>query len=359
MIKHSWSSLAALCGLLAVFSLGEHGSQSVHGFQRESGSQRARGIVYPGNSQGNKRPDGAGKRVVLISGDEEYRSEETLLQLGRILAKHHGFHCTVLFAIDPQDGTINPVVTENIPGLEALKQADLMVIFTRFRHLPDDQMQHIVRYVQSGRPILGLRTATHAFQVPAGDTYAKWSWDYPGDDYHQGFGRQVLGETWISHHGHHGHESTKGLIVPAERSHPIVRGIADGAIWGPTDVYGVRLPLPASCQPLVLGQVLAGMHSTDPPVKGEKNQPMMPVAWTNSYQVPDGPQARVFTTTMGASQDFLSAGLRRLLVNACYWCVGLEDRIPKKSCVDLVGNYEPTPFGFGKHRQGVHPVDLE
>src|SRR6266481_5934672 len=63
---------------------------------------------------------GKGKHVVLICGDEEYRSEETLPQLARILANRHGFKCTVLFAIDPKDGTINPNRRDNIPGLEAL-----------------------------------------------------------------------------------------------------------------------------------------------------------------------------------------------------------------------------------------------
>src|SRR5262245_181123 len=92
---------------------------------------------------------GKGKHIVLVSGDEEYRYEETLPQLAKILSKHHGFTCTVLFAIDPKDGTINPNVTTNIPGLEKLKDADLMVIFTRFRNLPDEQMKPIVDYVES------------------------------------------------------------------------------------------------------------------------------------------------------------------------------------------------------------------
>src|ERR1700680_140622 len=78
---------------------------------------------------------GKGKHIVLISGDEEYRSEEALPQLGKILAKHHGFKCTVLFAIDPKTGEINPNIS-NIPGLENLQSADLMIISTRFRDLP-------------------------------------------------------------------------------------------------------------------------------------------------------------------------------------------------------------------------------
>ena len=311
-------------------------------------------VVYAGGSG-----PGAGKHVVLISGDEEYRSEEALPQLGRILAKRHGFRATVLFAIDKKDGTINPVERGNIPGLAALDDADLMVIFTRFRDLPDEQMKHIVDYVQSGRPVIGLRTATHAFRIKPGKTYSKYSWDYQGDDYLQGFGRQVLGETWIRHHGHHGHESTRGVIAPGMQNHPILRGIQSGDIWGPTDVYGVRLPLPGDCQPLVLGQVLTGMQPTDPPVAGEKNNPMLPVAWTKTDPSAQGKRARVFTTTMGASQDFSSAGLRRLFVNACYWCLGLEDKISDKTNVDLVGPYHPTPFGFGKHRTGIRPQQLK
>jgi hypothetical protein len=298
---------------------------------------------------------GQGKHVVLISGDEEYRSEETLPQLARILTRHHGFKCTVLYAIDPKDGTINPDVNYNIPGLKALKSADLMVIFTRFRNLPDDQMKYIVDYVESGKPIIGLRTATHAFALSGTSAYLKYTWNSKTWD--GGFGRQVLGETWISHHGGHGSQSTRGLIARGQEKHPILRGIKDGDIWGPTDVYGVRLPLPGDCKPLVMGQVLKGMKPTDEPLAGAKNDPMMPVAWVKTYKGTAGKTARVFTTTMGASQDFESEGLRRLLVNACYWGVGLEDKIPARSKVDIVGEFKPRPFRGGGFAKGRKPED--
>ncbi len=165
-------------------------------------------VVYKGSDG-----PGKGKHVVLVSGDEEYRSEEALPQLGKILARHHGFTCTVLFAIG-KDGTIDPNRSDNIPGLEALRSADLMIIATRFRNLPDDQMKEIVDYVESGRPIIGMRTATHAFNL-TGKTYAKYSWNSKAWD--GGFGRQVLGETWVNHHGHHGRESTRGSSRPARR----------------------------------------------------------------------------------------------------------------------------------------------
>ena len=171
-------------------------------------------VVYEG-----KTGPGKGKHIVLVSGDEEYRSEEALPQLAKILAHRHGFRCTVLFAIDPKTGIINPDVNNNIPGLEALKTADLLILFTRFRALPGDQMQHIEDYLLSGKPVIGIRTATHAFKFDAGSEWARYGNDYEGDkvEWTDGFGRLVLGEKWISHHGKHKHESTRGLIAPGAK----------------------------------------------------------------------------------------------------------------------------------------------
>jgi type 1 glutamine amidotransferase len=306
-------------------------------------------VVYEGRDG-----PGKGKHIVLISGDEEYRSEEALPQLGKILATHHGFRCTVLFAIDPTDGTINPGKNANIPGLDALQSADLMILFTRFRKLPDEQMKHIAAYVDSGRPIIGMRTATHAFALES-RTYAKYSWNSK-TEWKGGFGRHILGETWVNHWGRHGQESTRGILVQDEKDNPILRGIRDGDIWGPTDVYEVHLS--NECKPLVLGQVLRGMKPSDPPVQGKKNDPMMPIAWTKTYPSASGKAGRVFTTTMGASQDLQSEGLRRLLVNAAYWAVGMEDKIPDRANVELVGEYKPSPFRVGGFKKGVKPADL-
>lgn len=297
---------------------------------------------------------GAGKHVVLISGDEEYRSEQMLPQLGKILARRHGFKSTVLFAVDPTTGKIDPTCTTNIPGLAALDSADLMVIFTRFRDLPDEQMRHIAEYVESGKPIIGIRTATHAFKIPPGKTYSKYSYDSKERD--GGFGRQILGETWIGHHGGHGRESTRGMIDVDAKEHPILRGCGD--IWGPSDVYAVRLPLPDGCKPLLRGLVLAGMEPADDPLAGRKNVSPMPIAWTKTYRVAKYRTGRVFTTTIGCGEDFLSEGYRRLLANAVYWCVGMEGKISPQADVRCVGRYEPSPFGFfDKKNATVKPSD--
>jgi type 1 glutamine amidotransferase len=297
-----------------------------------------------------------GKHIVLISGDEEYRSEEMLPQLAKILSKFHGFKTTTLFAIDKKDGTINPNQGDNIPGLEALKDADLLILFTRFRNLPDEQMKHFVDYIESGKPILGIRTATHAFNLSS-PTYKKYTWTSKEKGYEGGFGRQVLGETWISHHGNHGKEATRGIFAEDAKNHPILKGIKDGEIFGPTDVYGVRLPLPGDSKPLVYGQVVVGMDPKDPPVTGKKNEPMMPIVWTKTYQTESGKTGRILTSTMGCSQDFLNVGFRRLMVNGAYWCLGLEAKTPEESKVDIIGTFEPIKFGNNIFKKGVTPED--
>ena len=285
--------------------------------------------VYPGGEGPGKN-----RHIVLISGDEEYRSEECLPMLGKILSQRHGFKCTVLFAINPVDGTIHPNEQHNIPGMEALASADLVIMALRYRSLPDNQMKFFVDYLNAGKPIIGLRTSTHAFNYAADSTspYAYFGQD--GGPWRGGFGKQVLGETWVSHHGNHKVESTRGVVVAENHKHPILRGVEN--VWGPTDVYGIN-QLPADAKILLRGAVLAGMNPEDPPVDGPKNDPMMPLAWTLPYKSESGTVARIFCTTMGASQDFSNEGLRRLVVNACFWCVGLDEQIPLKPTSILWG----------------------
>ncbi len=283
-----------------------------------------------------------GKKVVLISGDEEYRSEEALPMLAEILVRH-GFRCVVLFAINPATGSVDPNYTKNIPGLHLLDDADVMVLFTRFRELPDWQMKHIVDFFHRGGAILGLRTSTHAFRYGRNSDSPYRSWSFDSSDWQGGFGQQVLGDTWISHHGHHKVEATRGVIAEAMKESPLLSGVAD--VFGPTDVYGIA-HLPDDAQVLLFGQVLSGMEADSPPVEGPKNDPMMPLAWMRNYKNPQGETNRVFTTTMGASVDLLSEDLRRLLINAVYWGAGLEDQIPERADVSIEGKFEPTFYGF-------------
>lgn len=297
---------------------------------------------------------GVGKHVVLVAGDEEYRSEETLPALAKILAAWHGFRCTVLFSLDETDTFIDPDARGNIPGLAALDDADLLVIFTRFRRLPDADMKHLVDYVESGRPLLGIRTATHAFAYEGDSTspYAHWGWN--SADWDGGFGRQILGETWVAHHGRHGSESTRGVIPDVVASHPILRGV--DTLWGPTDVYAIR-NLPRDAQVLVRGAVLDSMSPDGAIIDDARNDPMMPIVWTRRRVLADGSVQRIVGSTIGASVDFADEGVRRTLVNACYWLAGLEDGIAAISDVRLVGDFKPTMFGFGGAVKGLRPSD--
>ena len=324
----------------------------------------AAGVTYEGG-----HGPGHGKYIVLVAGDDaEYHSEEALPQLAKILAVRHGFKCTVLFSINPANGTIDPRAKRNIPGLEALKTADLLILFVRWRDLPDEQMKLLVDYIQSGRPIMTMRTGTHPFDFKTSKTYERYSWNSTVPGWEGGFGRKVLGTTWeeplghYGHHGAHGKQSTRAWFAPGvledPMASPILRGIKDGGIWVPTEVYEVRLPQPPTCRALLVGQVLSGPNPDDPPVPGKLNDPMLPVAWTNSFTGEAGKTARVFTTTMGAADDLLNEGLRRLLVNAAYWAVGLENRIPAQADVALVGAYHPHSFLSETFTPGVKPSDL-
>ncbi|HVR35684.1 MAG TPA: hypothetical protein VMS21_07510 [Methylomirabilota bacterium] len=305
-------------------------------------------VVYEG-----REGPGNGKHIVFVTGDEEYRSEEGMPMLAKILSARHGFKCTVLFPINPEDGTIDPNNQTNVPGLHLLEDADLMVLFARFREFPDEDMKHFVDYLNGGGPIIAFRTSTHAFEYRRNpeSPYARYDWrnrEWPG-----GFGRQVLGDTWINHHGRHGQEGARGLINGLYESHPVLRGVKD--IWGPSDVYGIRNLTP-DARVLVHGLTLKGMEPDSPP-NFEKS--LMPLVWVKNYQTETGNTARILTSTIGASVDLESEDLRRLVVNGCYWAVGLAGQIPERADVNYVGEYKPTFFGFDKFTQGVKPSDHE
>jgi len=293
---------------------------------------------------------GQGKHVVLLAGDEEYRSEEGLPMLAKVLSQRHGFKTTVVFPIDPKSGVIDPNNQSNLPGLDRLKDADCAIMLWRFRNPPAEELKHFADYFEAGKPIIGLRTSTHAFNIKdAGHPYTKWDWQsqspWPG-----GFGQHVLGETWINHHGGHGTEATRGVIAPGAENHPLLRGVTD--VFGPSDVYGIK-NLPADATVLLLGQVVAGMNPTDPPVDGPQNNPMMPLAWTREFKHDSGTTNKIMTTTMGAANDLESEGLRRLLVNTVYAFTGLE--VPEMADVTPVGEYKPTNFGFNTFVKDVKP----
>ena len=302
-------------------------------------------IVY----QGEQGP-GHGKHIVFLAGDHEYRSEETLPALARILAKHYGFKCSVFVTTDPKTGFIEPG-SSNISGLEALESADLLVVFLRFQDFPDDQMQQIVDYLDRGGPVVGFRTATHAFQIKRADAkFRKFDWQNK-DAYPGGFGRQILGETWVSHYGTNHKQSSRLVLNPDELKHPILRGVKDVHVQ--SGGYTAN-PIEGS-HVLARGQILDGMTPDSPPAK-DKEQ--MPVAWYRTYTSSSGKAGRVFTTTHGASEDLLNDGFRRMSINAILWAAGLESSIKPDNNISFVGPFHPSAFAFGGFVKGIKPSDL-
>ena len=304
-------------------------------------------LTYPGGLG-----PGRGKHIVLVAADQEYRSEQAMPMLAKILSKRHGFDCTVLFSLNEKN-EVDPTqkirwqdkdVEHNIPGLEHLQNADLLILFSRLIKLPDEQVQHIINYLDSGKPLIGIRTANHGFLE---------NFPYMKDGKRVQFGKDVLGGTFLSHHGNWHRDSTRGILVEAVKDHPILRGVED--IWGPSDVYRtypVDSQLPADCQALVYGQPLLGRSPDDDPNPGKEP---LPIAWTKTWTGNSGKPARVFHVTMGSAKDFESAGLRRLTVNSSYWCLGMEQAIVADRSVDYIGTYAPLASGFNYEKLGIVP----
>ncbi len=308
-----------------------------------AGSAAAQPLVHEGTAG-----PGLGKHIVFLAGDHEYRSEETLPALARILARHHGFKCTVLFNVDPQSGEIVPG-NSNMPGMEALKTADLAVVFLRFQNFPPEQMRHLDDYLNRGGPVVGLRTATHAFKMNETDPFAKYAFNSQGSDYELGFGHQVLGQTWVGHYGRNHQQSTRITIVDGKQDHPILRGVKD--VWVQAGGYVGK---PTTGEVLTMAQPLNGMR---PDAPADETKPPMPSEWTRAYTSKSGKAGRVFTSLYGTPEDLLNDGYRRMLVNGCFWALGLENAIKPDAKIAFVGPFQPNTFGNGSHARGIKPQD--
>jgi len=295
--------------------------------------------------QGTDGP-GKGKHIVFLAGDHEYRSEESLPALARILAKRQGFKCTVLFDID-KDGNISAGEPQNMPGMEALDTADLAVVFLRFQNFPKEQMQHFDDYLKRGGPVVGMRTATHGFKMPESDPFAKYSYNSKVAGYELGFGHQVLGQTWVGHYGKNHAQSTRIAIVPEKSSNPILRGVKD--VWVQAGAYVGK---PTDGEILTMAQPLNGMTPDSP---ADATKPPQPSEWTRTYKSASGKAGRVFTSLYGTSEDITNDGYRRMMLNGCLWALGMEDSIKADADIAFVGPFKPNAFGGGAYARGIKP----
>ncbi len=208
--------------------------------------------------------------IVLISGEYEYDSARTLPAFKQYLATNYGFNCIYL----------ERTKSEEIPGLDALEKADLAIIFVRRMTLSEEQLGKIKQFINSGKPLIGLRTASHAFE-----NWKEWDRDVLGGNYHN----------------HYGNDLTAAIKVrPEAADHPILKGVAKEFTAGGS-LY-LNAPLPPSSTVLLMGSVT--------------NHPPEPVAWTHEYK-----GVRIFYTSLGHPKDFENRSFRRLLVNAIYWAL--------------------------------------
>lgn len=302
-------------------------------------------VVYEGASG-----PGLGKHIVFLASDHEYRAEEACPALARILAKRFGFKCTVVFGVD-KDGFIE-AGSSKVSGMEALEKADLFFIVARFLNLPGNEMDHIIAYLERGGPVVGLRTSSHAFKIPHDSPYAKYDFRSKTKGYENGFGHQVLGNTWVGHYGQNHKQGTRIQIVPEQKNHVILSGVGDNAFCRAGGYVGKAAPdftVLANSQPLV---------SMEPDAAADEKKPPMPSTWTRHYEDKDGDKHRVFHSTQGASQDILDENYRRMILNGVLWAVGMEDSIKPDLEISFVGPYKPNTFSFEGHAKKVKPSDL-
>jgi hypothetical protein len=317
---------------------------------KTSANQSDLWLTYPG-----LKGPGKNRHVVLIAAEQEYRSEQSMPMLAKVLSKHHGFDCTVLFSVNEKN-EVDPTVPapfkdktkrHNIPGLALLAKADCLIWISRFMHLPEEQMQYFYDYFDSGKPFIALRTANHGFW--GGLKYKKGGKNVSL--------REMLGGTFMGHHGGWHREATRGVIVSENKKHPILSGV--GNIWGTSDVYRChndKNPFPEDCTSLVLGQPLINLEKDAPP--NTKKEPL-PVAWTKKWTGNKGLDSRVFHFTMGSAKDLENDGVRRMTVNAVYWGLGLEKDIKADRSVAIIGEYKPLKAGFNYEKLGVKPRKVE
>jgi type 1 glutamine amidotransferase len=290
--------------------------------------------------------------IVFVIGDEEYRSEESMPMLGEILHRELGAKISLCYSVN-EEGIIDPNRVDNIEGLEALKTADLMVVFTRFRALPPNQAKMITDYAESGHPMVGFRTATHTFMYKDNPEMEHLNNDWPA---------KVFGQQWITHHGHFedGNAPLTDVSILPNAKTKILNG------FEPFEAYswlyhvdGGDWKLNGDAKPFLEGKSLRSNHEMNNRL--DKFPLTNPVAWTKTYTGTSGKTARVFFTTLGHPFDFKEEPMRKLALNGIYWALGMESEIPKNGVnTTAVSEYNPNNSGFGqKFKPNMKPMVIE
>jgi hypothetical protein len=231
-------------------------------------------------------------RLTILMAEEEYKAAETLPALA---ARHLGkdFQVSLVFGSSTD--------RNDLPGLDAIQAADLVLLSMHRRALSTEQMGLLKNFLKAGKPLVGIRTASHALaadQVPVG--HVAWP----------EFDREVLGCYYRGHHDNKqaGDPRTNVWRVADAADHPILKGFPEGEMVVPSWLYKSQ-PLASGAGVLLMGRVA-------------DRAPHEPVAWT--WKRPDG--GRVFYTSLGSPEDLQIPAIERLVVNGLYWAAGLEKR---------------------------------
>lgn len=304
---------------------------------------------------GVRKAVGRAPRVVFLTGDEEYRSEESMPMLAGILRRDYGFRAILCFAVDDK-GRVDPQNMRTATGIGSLKGADLLVMYLRWREYPWETLKYVLDYAESGRPIIAFRTSTTPFRY-RGEMYPR---KIPGGKAAYGVGtfgdmntpwvRRVLGQLYCGHHGPN--TGTAVDIVKEQREHPILRGVKPFVCrsW----LYKT-MPFEGKVTLLLRGRSVDAKQIAA--ARPARIREPYPVAWLWSYKTTSGKQTRVFYTSLGHPEDFRAPSLRRLAVNAILYLLGRE--VPSGGAwTDFTRAYDPNPHGVGSHKRNVEPADL-
>lgn len=227
--------------------------------------------------------------LVFMIGEDEYLTWETLPAFAKSDVEPLGHKVTIIHA-DAAD-------KNNFPGIvEALKDADLLLVSVRRRTPPSEQLDAVRAFLAAGKPLLGIRTASHAFALRPkdkliDDKHANW----------QEFDPEVFGGNYNNHHK--GEDKTICTLAPGAEGHQMLKGITISELIGNGTLYK-NTPLAKTATPLLIGTI--------------PSQPAEPIAWAHRF----GPkQAKVFYTSLGHVEDFKEPAFRKLMTNAIAWAL--------------------------------------
>jgi uncharacterized protein len=287
-----------------------------------------------------------GSKIVFVTGEREYRSEESMSMIAQLAKRELNADVKVCYALDTK-GMIDPNITNNIVGLEALSSADLMVLYIGDQTLPEDQLKYILDYVDSGKPIVGFRTSTHAFNYKKDSEKEYLNEDWP---------REVFGQKWIADHGQFldGVDPlTEVNFYTNQKEYPVLRGIKPFLAF--SSLYHVENngePIYGDYVALLTGRSLRSNYA-----ESQEYPTDNPVAWIKTYTGKSGSPARVFFTTLGHPDDFKESAMRKLSLNGVTWALGMEATIPADGFNVEIAGYEPSLIGVGDfYKKGQKPM---